>query len=518
MLRYPCELPDGWQLHSLVFSAESQNDAARPRFTQLGALSGSFEATFLDATHSSSCSCKIDAAWAARGFSRDVLRTNVGVVLKVHVEKRTKRGVFSPSVDEMRSYYEVPNLSKFTPRVYGEASCVINGYKASVLMMDEVTLDARQYWLALFASDESDRIKMGTLVSLLVNWYSLVHEMVMDNDIELGNVPLGKWGITLSEQFGPEIKLLSWRDSGKAVSAAASKATIVARAVCDWLQSKFAPAELAEMTLCSDCDSLMRRLKYVATECFPTKAGRAKPISNVPTTRAWAEIAHTQFSTTGESLLAMLTRETRCPTTIPVEIYRQIFHMPPVCGSRWKCHICEQRVAESIVVSRLVCIQFELHATQLLGDDVFDALDAGELFSSVDSDEWSCLTVKALIHGIGLERKQLEFAEWYVRTNVCPDVFHQYYCALSRCTFNRLPLRLECSLAKASLQLFYLKYYDAMSDMWTCWNASGAYIAAVCRLLKQWMDTRMARSEQDFIELEWISDILGRRWNRESDA
>ncbi len=135
----------------------------------------------------------------------------------------------------------------------------------------------------------------------------------------------------------------------------------------------------------------------------------------------------------------------------------------------------------------------------------------------MESDEWSCLTIKSLIHGIGLKRKQLEFAEWYVRTNVCPDVFYQYYCALSRCTFNPLPLRLECSLAQASLQLFYLKYYDAPSDIWTCWNASGAYIA-VCQLLKQWMDTRIARSEQDFIELKWISDILGSRWNRESDA
>jgi hypothetical protein len=222
--------------------------------------------------------------------------------------------------------------------------------------------------LALLASDESDKIKMGTLVSLLVNWYSLVHEMVIDNDIELRNVHLGKWGITLSEQFGPEIKLLSWRDSGKAVSAAASKATIVAGAVCDWLQDKFAPAETAELTLCSDCNSLMRRLKHVATECFPTKAnGRAKPISKVPTTMAWAEIVHTQFSTTGESLVAMLTRETRCPTTIPVEIYRQIFHMPPVCGSRWKCNHCGRRVAESIVASRLVCIRFDLHASQLLG-------------------------------------------------------------------------------------------------------------------------------------------------------
>ena len=312
MLTSPCDLPDDWRLQSLVFSAEIQSNVIQKTLNRLGVLRGSFAATFADATGSCARTCNVDATWSAHGCTRDVFRTTLGVVIKVHTTSINNGVANTLNEDEALSHLTVPYLSNFTPRVYGEVKCVINRVQVSALMIEEVALNVEQYMKELFSSDLLQETRIRTFVALQTNWYSLVHRMVMNHNIELKNVHLSKWGVVPSKQSGPECLLLSWGAVGQSMRVVNRRATNVSNAVRYWLRADVAPNAVASMEVYTYWRAMLQCLREVAWCHCPLRTnGKARFIEQVPAPEVWEEMVRELFFKTEETFVSMLSGNTK---------------------------------------------------------------------------------------------------------------------------------------------------------------------------------------------------------------
>ena len=202
-------------------------------------------------------------------------------------------------------------------------------------------------------------------------------------------------------------------------------------------------------------------------------------------------------------------------TALSVGEIREIFEEREEFDFERECWRCGLRLTKIIASSETSGRM--PHSASDIEVDTFEPATAASLRFHPKAGEWPPLTITALLHGITLSREDLARSAQYLEHQLSDEVFHTYCGSLMRCTYNRLPAQFGGSLAAASLQLFQLRYFDEPTNSWTCWNAAGAYIA-MCRLLKEWLESRTARSGQDLAELERISDELESQWRQNRGA